>query len=126
MSGARSFYYLYTHLAGAALANAPFILLLLVLSFIGMETYSNYLSAIQIIAFLTVLFSTTLASMLVTKRLLFNYLVNGGSVGLYAYILSVVLNLWLAPNWVGNIWLFVGYIAGGFTGGVLRIIERKY
>jgi hypothetical protein len=64
--------------------------------------------------------------MLVTKRLMFNHLVNGGSMGLYAYILHLLLNLWLAPNWVGNIWLFIGYIAGGFAGGILRMIERRY
>ena len=126
MSKERAFYFIYTHLAGAALANAPFMLFLLLSSFIGMEIISSHLTTMQIIAFITVLLSTTYASMLVTKRLMINQLVNGGSLGLYSYILHVLLSLWLAPNWVGNIWLFIGFIAGGFSGGILRIIERKY
>lgn len=126
MSRLRAFQYFYIHLSGAALANAPFTLLLLISSLIGMETISNHLSTVQMIAFFTVLLSTTIASMLVTNKLLFNQLVNGGTTGLYAYVMHILLNLWLAPNWVGNIWLFIGYIAGGFIGGILRIIEKKY
>jgi hypothetical protein len=100
--------------------------MLLASSFIGMETISKHLSTVQAIAFITVLISTSIASMLVTKKLFFNFLVNGGSMGLYAYILHIILNFFLAPNWIGNIWLFIGYIAGGFIGGILREIERRY
>jgi putative membrane protein (TIGR04086 family) len=104
------------YLSGALVANGIRIIVSLVLS-----SYLQALSELfQVLgSWSMTILSGTVASYLLTKRMADRHLITGGIIGLYSYIVYVLISFLGITNQFEEMWVFLGYLLGGFLGGRL-------
>ena len=104
------------YLAGALLANS---ITMLLISF----SYSYLLSISELYVDLGIwviaIFSDTVAGFLLTRTLKEKQLIFGAVVGMFSYILYVLLSLFGFISQADDLWIFFGYLLGGLLGGRL-------
>jgi len=104
------------YLSGAFVANGIRIIVALVLSSY-LQTMSELFQVLG--SWSMTILSGTIPSYILTKRIAERHLLTGAIIGLYSYLVYVLLSFFGITNQFEEMWVFLGYLMGGFLGGRL-------
>lgn len=104
------------YMSGALVANGIRIIVSLVLSSY-LQTLSELFQVLG--SWSMTILSGTVPSYLLTKRMADRHILTGAIIGLYSYIVYVLLSFLGITNQFEEMWVFLGYLLGGFLGGRL-------
>jgi len=104
------------YLSGAFVANGIRIMVALVLSSY-LQTMSELFQVLG--SWSMTILSGAIPSYILTKRIAERHLLTGAIIGLYSYIVYVLLSFFGITNQFEEMWVFLGYLMGGFLGGRL-------
>jgi putative membrane protein (TIGR04086 family) len=104
------------YLSGAFLANGVRIILSFLLS-----SYIQMMSELfQVMgSWSMTILSGAIPSYILTKNLAEKHILTGAVIGLYSYIIYVLLTFFGVTNPFEEMWVFLGYLLGGLLGGRL-------
>jgi len=104
------------YLAGALLANGIRIFV----TFFLQEILSTLTYLFMVLGYWSItIFSGAVAGFLLTRRRRHTHMLTGAVLGLYSYILYVVMSFFGFRGGVEDLWIFLGYLIGGLLGGRL-------
>ncbi len=104
------------YMSGALIANGIRIIVSLVLSSY-LQTLSELFQVLG--SWSMTILAGTVPSYLLTKRMADRHVLTGAIIGLHSYIVYVLLSFLGITNQFEEMWVFLGYLLGGFLGGRL-------
>lgn len=104
------------YLSGAFVANGIRIIVAFVLSSY-LQTMSELFQILG--SWSMTILSGAIPSYLLTKNITERHLLTGAIIGLYSYIVYVLFSFFGITNQFEEMWVFLGYLLGGFLGGRL-------
>jgi len=109
------------YFAGAGIANAPIIIIAVILSFIDLER--NF---VKIILFTTIFVSSLVGGFMVAGKVSYRHETVGGMTGIFAFILNILLVFILFRSLTGDLQTFITFLVGGILGGFIIKKKREY
>jgi len=104
------------YLSGALLANSITVLFT---SFLYAYLLSISELYVDLGIWVIAIFSDAVAGFLLTRRLKENHMIIGGVMGIFSYLLYVLLSFFGFMSQADDVWIFLGYLLGGLLGGRL-------
>lgn len=107
------------YLAGAGLANAPMIFVVIFIS-----SMDQGIKTVTAISFLAIFVGAVIAGFMVAGKVLSRYVTVGGMTGLFGFLFYIVFVLIFFKILTGDFWTAMVFVIGGCIGGNLRSIRK--